>query len=406
MYDMSGIPNKMLPVAVEMLPEGYRRLEYLESTGTQWIDTGVNIDNDSEVNCTFESRSTEYIQHEAIFGTRTSFPNGITLFYPGATSNGGILVFTNSFFVPAEFGKKTSAKLSKTELKCGDAQYNNNGSITGEVNNMLLFCVNTNGIGQTTYPYYYSKARIYSFSISRNGQLQINLIPCLDDKDKPCMFDTVSHKPFYNTGTGEFLYRLPGDGELPAGYSRLEYLESTGEQCIDTGVKLSSESVIECSAALVNDSLSSIAVCGSYSDPDKYALFWHLSKQEGEDAPIGQFQETVWFGSTTIAEVGKVYRFKQTPGELWIDDELARARDVNDFSLDFSAALFGTGHSLGYFAYKSASRIYSFSISLNDQLQLNFIPCLDDKGVPCMFDTVTRRPFRNAATTGPDFLYG
>ena len=29
---------------------------------------------------------------------------------------------------------------------------------------------------------------------------------CLDKNGKPCMFDTVSKKPFYNQGTGEFLY--------------------------------------------------------------------------------------------------------------------------------------------------------------------------------------------------------
>lgn len=397
---MSGIPNKMLPVAVEMLPEGYRRLEYLESTGTQWIDTGIKLQITDDIKCRYYAK--EVSSSSLIFGTYTA-PLIAYFSQIGGT-------FKSSQFWWGELGGQTALQFTNiSPEQIIDVIVSNK---TIQVNNVIKSIVaedfeTIESCKLFSYRRQFpSSSRIYSFSIGRKGQLQLNLIPCLDDKGKPCMFDTVSHKPLYNKGTGEFVYRLPGDGELPAGYTRMEYIESTGTQYIDTGIKLSSESVIECSAALVNDSLSSIAVCGSYSDPDKYALFWHLSKQEGEDAPIGQFQETVWFSSTTIAEVGKVYRFKQTPGELWIDDELARARDVNDFSLDFSAALFGTGHSLGYFAYKSASRIYSFSISLNDQLQLNFIPCLDDKGVPCMFDTVTRRPFRNAATTGPDFLYG
>ena len=47
-----------------------------------------------------------------------------------------------------------------------------------------------------------SKAKIYSFTV---GDM-LNLIPCLDSDNKPCMYDTVSKKTFYNNGTGEFLY--------------------------------------------------------------------------------------------------------------------------------------------------------------------------------------------------------
>lgn len=192
-------------------------------------------------------------------------------------------------------------------------------------------------------------------------------------------------------------------GGLPAGYRRLEYLESTDTQYIDTGVNLSSESIIEGSAALANDSTASIAVWGSYSVADKYSLFWHLAKQEGVDTPIGQFQGVTWFGSTITTEVGKVYQFKQTRGELWIDGELAKARDIEDFSLDFSAALFCIKQPVEEFYYRSSSRIYSFSISRAGEMQLNLIPCLDPNGAPCMYDIISQEPFYNEGTG--DFLY-
>lgn len=35
------------------LPFEYTRLNYLESTGTQYIDTGIHLNNDSTVDCTF-----------------------------------------------------------------------------------------------------------------------------------------------------------------------------------------------------------------------------------------------------------------------------------------------------------------------------------------------------------------
>ena len=32
------------------------------------------------------------------------------------------------------------------------------------------------------------------------------MIPCLDETGAPCLYDLISHKTFYNQGTGDFLY--------------------------------------------------------------------------------------------------------------------------------------------------------------------------------------------------------
>jgi hypothetical protein len=54
----------------------------------------------------------------------------------------------------------------------------------------------------------------------------------------------------------------------------------------------------------------------------------------------------------------------------------------------------------------SASRIWSAAISHNKEVLFDLIPALDPSGEPCMFDTVTKKPFYNAATTGGDFIVG
>ena len=43
---MSGIPSQFDPLGKSLLPAGYKRVNYLESTGTQWIDTGVDCTSD------------------------------------------------------------------------------------------------------------------------------------------------------------------------------------------------------------------------------------------------------------------------------------------------------------------------------------------------------------------------
>lgn len=50
----------------------------------------------------------------------------------------------------------------------------------------------------------YFKGKIYRFSVEG----QINLIPALDQNGVPCMYDKISHTPFYNAGIGKFGYKL------------------------------------------------------------------------------------------------------------------------------------------------------------------------------------------------------
>lgn len=56
---------------------------------------------------------------------------------------------------------------------------------------------------------YRKPLRIFSckcWSEDTDADVYYDLIPCLDDNGRPCMFDRVSRKSFYNSGTGEFLY--------------------------------------------------------------------------------------------------------------------------------------------------------------------------------------------------------
>jgi hypothetical protein len=48
--------------------------------------------------------------------------------------------------------------------------------------------------------------RIYEAQFTNGTKITRDLIPCLDFNGRPCMFDKISRKTFYNQGTGEFLY--------------------------------------------------------------------------------------------------------------------------------------------------------------------------------------------------------
>ena len=50
--------------------------------------------------------------------------------------------------------------------------------------------------------------KIGTVTFTRDGKKSLNLIPCLNAHNVPCMYDTVSGKSYYNKGTGTFGYKL------------------------------------------------------------------------------------------------------------------------------------------------------------------------------------------------------
>ena len=55
--------------------------------------------------------------------------------------------------------------------------------------------------------------KIGTVTFTRGGEKSLNLIPCLNEHNVPCMYDTVSGKSYYNKGTGTFGYKLLQEAE-------------------------------------------------------------------------------------------------------------------------------------------------------------------------------------------------
>ena len=55
--------------------------------------------------------------------------------------------------------------------------------------------------------------KIGTVTFTRGWEKSLNLIPCLNERNVPCMYDTVSGKSYYNKGTGTFGYKLLQEAE-------------------------------------------------------------------------------------------------------------------------------------------------------------------------------------------------
>ena len=199
--------------------------------------------------------------------------------------------------------------------------------------------------------------------------------------------------------------RPVGVGSLPLGYTRVEYLESTGAQWIDTGYVPNNETGIYLYQHKLRygDHLPMGCRNSSATQTRFYAL---RSVVDVDDAAIqGGFGWGPWVQTPEFFGPSKSYT-------NYKNSRVAEGENINPvaikalpFTPEYSIFMFAPniGGGVGYQAWRG--RIYEAEITQGEAVVMSFVPCLDPNNRPCMFDTVSKKPFYNA-TTGSDFLYG
>ena len=206
-----------LGLKAKKLPDEYRQVEYIASSGTQYIDTGFvpNQNTRTVIDFMLTSAGSPFI-----FGSRLGYNNNAYDLY----------TFANKFrddYVNTNYGNNTSENFPKVENKRYLFDKNKNHSIMYEENvqfydhtfngqtinlsfNMFLFGVNNNGsIASSNI----AKMKLYSCKIYDNGILVRDFIPCYRINDvKVGLYDTINDVFYTNQGTGVFTY-----GEIQEG---------------------------------------------------------------------------------------------------------------------------------------------------------------------------------------------
>lgn len=177
--------------------DGVWRLGYIESTGTQYIDTGIVPDINTRVVMDFYVID-EPTTNTTVFGCDGQFTlrwNNGTLRWRHAT---GTVVQDFSASIKST-GKHIADKHGNLCILDGE-ESSVDSSSTGTTKNIFLFSYNNKGT-----PQQYCKMRLYSCQIYSNGQLMRDYRPALDKAGAACLYDKVSKSYVYNAGSGAFV---------------------------------------------------------------------------------------------------------------------------------------------------------------------------------------------------------
>ena len=185
-------------IAEAGLPEGYLQLSYIQSTGTQYIDTGFKPNSSTRVVAEFASAASGTF---AFFGTRDS-----------ETTNAYILWQLSQTSVRSDYGagqvqqtvddtfERVTVDKNKATCTYGSTPIENEASTFSCANNLLIFTTSTAGVVDERK----ASMRLFSFKLYDDDLLIRDFVPVKNESDKVGLYDLVEEKFYANAGTGAF----------------------------------------------------------------------------------------------------------------------------------------------------------------------------------------------------------
>ena len=155
----------------------YIELEYIQSSGTQYIDTGVMFD---VLNCKI------IMDFQYVTPSVNTWFCGVNMQFEGGIDTNTSVFYTSKGFTYSE--NDTSKRVTATGI--------NTIVLSG---NTYMFARNWPG------QYCPASIKLYSAQVYKNDVLIRDFIPIKDLAGTACLYDKISATNFYNAGTGNFI---------------------------------------------------------------------------------------------------------------------------------------------------------------------------------------------------------
>jgi hypothetical protein len=221
------------------LPTEYQEVEYVETSGSNYIDSGYVLKNNRfQVDVIAQFTGSSYGFNTFVgfmHATNTNPRMGIHFYSSKYMYGANATVYNENIAIDKKknimvcFGNGSSQGLTVNGVSATAAS---SYDISGNALSMWIGARNNSGS-----PVNYTKAKFYRVKLSANGVKVVDMIPCYRKSDSVIgMYDVV--RKSFHTSTGGALTKGLDLLELPSAYQRVEYISTntTTGQYIDTGV--------------------------------------------------------------------------------------------------------------------------------------------------------------------------
>ena len=358
-----------------LLPEGYKRLLYIESTGTQYINTGFNPNNNTRV--LMDVQHNNYTANGSYFfyfgctdGTNTlaigdaSSADNLIRHYYGGTNYG------NTWNVP--IGSRRIVDCNKqTAIVDGTAKSYSTYTFSFNIP-MFLFGYNNRGAFA-----YSASMKLFSCKIWDNGDLVRNYVPAKNPDGVVGLYDTVNGA--FNAGVGTFV------AGPEWGYVELEYIQSSGTQYVDCGISVPHATARTVVDFEVTTTGTTQVVTGHMDGAFSWNRnFLYLYKDN-------RFAVNNYVPADFTASVGDRFVFDYTNKSL----------EINGRSYPVTQRSYTDGYNDAIFYstdYPGKFKLYSYQLYDGETLVRDFIPVKLTDGTVGLLDKVSELFYGNAGT--------
>ena len=391
-----------------------RFVRYVESTGSQYVDTGVTGRWNTKIEAQVEWLE---FKDSSLIGSRTNGSTGSRLYfcyclnadgtmYTTTYGGGEKVVWTGGwearweksriYDYSSEFSATNGESQTTNTIKVdGLTVWSKTGNCLDTGKTLHLFACNVGGTAS-----YFSRARIYRLKIwqgpAEGGDMTLvrDLMPCVKD-DRAGLYDTVSGNILYS-GSGTDL-ECDENSETPDEF--IDYVESTSYGYIDTEINARSGTSAEIDLAVLTKRTRNKAVLGAYKadgDVRFYLLYCNTGvMRTGYGALSADHSVTYSVGNRYLVETS-LSAGSQTLERTNIEEggsktTLYTGTDSTQIDLEMPLYLFGynkDGESDGMGQY----RLYGCKIRQDGVLVRDFKPCLKN-GEFALYDDVSKRIF-------------
>lgn len=189
-----------------MFPAGFTELEYIESSGTQYIDTGVKPTGATRAVADIETHQPTAAT-TCIFGERnTSTPTASEAYTLWVMQTGKTVrsdfFGDNGTITKTLHGSRFVADKNANVCTVGGSTISNTSNPSGKAS-LGLFVLACNDVGAAKY---FTAAKLFSMQVYEAGSKVLDLVPARRDADGEVgMLDMLSGRFLGNAGTGSFV---------------------------------------------------------------------------------------------------------------------------------------------------------------------------------------------------------
>ena len=383
-----------LNTSKQVLPDGYTQLEYLESTGTQYIDLGFGFQgsDDSEIDFQMTQAPTSA---EGIFGGRdTSSARGYML-YAEARTDGFVFLYNNTYITNLNNDWYDRHVFKKTGTKIYFDGVANSQTVSAsftQTKHAFLFAWHTEGNQPNR-----SKTKIFSFTVTRSGSKYCELIPAKRDSDRVLgMYDIVRNKFLTNSGSGSFVAGpsvAQTSDNFPQDFTKLEYIESNGSQALDTGYNPNNNTrvVLDYNLTQLTGKWMGIFAARDLNGYANQYAYW--SNETGVYRSNYSGETGILFGSQNTNR----HVIDKDKAVLKEDGIVVASHPAATFSCNYSLHIF-CGNSAGTLEHYARMRLYSCKIYDDGVLVRDYVPVKRNRDSLIGLYDLVNKTFKTSST--------